>query len=301
MVTKIKFVVVAILLLGLVPSAYAHSIDYQHGYKAGQQGGRNEVYNLGSTCEGYNFKDCDAGYFDGFFSTCKPLMPGDMQGCYDNAEAYDLGYSIGKQDAVSSLSNPAGGCSAPNDRSQQEIDACYQGYNYAYNHFCGIRDRPRSEYPCEDHTYQLAYIIGYNNAVDDASGYAHINNPPGSCSTGTLGDNANHREIEKCLKGYEDSYNYFCAMHDHAHSEYSCRIKYSVLSFSTSSLLGIAYGVGYQHGKQGGDLSGHCDDDFMGDNTTQQQMDRCEQGITDAYNHFCVHGTSQQKSQCSEA
>ena len=38
-----------------------------------------------------------------------------------------------------------------------------------------------------------------------------LNNPPGDCSTWTLGDNATHQQIDECLQGYEDSYNYFCA------------------------------------------------------------------------------------------
>jgi len=36
-----------ILILGVVPSAYAHSFDYRHGYNAGQQGGKNGVLDLG--------------------------------------------------------------------------------------------------------------------------------------------------------------------------------------------------------------------------------------------------------------
>ncbi|MGC1930592.1 MAG: hypothetical protein WA667_16610, partial [Candidatus Nitrosopolaris sp.] len=127
-----------------------------------------------------------------------------------------------------------------------------------------------------------------------------VNNPPGTCSTGTVGGNATQQQMDKCLQGYEDSYNYFCGIHGRTHSEYPCRIKYSGLSFSTATLLTIAYGIGYEHGKGGGDTSGSCDYDFMGDNTTQQQMDRCEKGISDAFNHFCVHGTPHEKSQCSE-
>jgi hypothetical protein len=63
MLIKMKFVIatMATLMLGLVPSAYAHSLDYQHGYNAGQQGGRNEVYDIGSTCEIHNFTDCEYG------------------------------------------------------------------------------------------------------------------------------------------------------------------------------------------------------------------------------------------------
>jgi hypothetical protein len=115
-----------------------------------------------------------------------------------------------------------------------------------------------------------------------------IYNPPGGCSTRNLGDNATHQQIEKCLQGYEDSYNYICAMRGHDNSEYPCPIKYSVHSLSTHILLKIAYNIGY--GKTGGDS-------FMGDNTTQQQMDRCEKGISDAYNQFCVNGTPREKSQ----
>ncbi|MFY9873091.1 MAG: hypothetical protein WAK17_25555 [Candidatus Nitrosopolaris sp.] len=115
-----------ILILGVVPSAYAHSFDYQHGYNAGQQSGRNRVLGLGFTCEGYNFNDCAAAYSDGFFSLCKPLMSNDTQGCYDDADGYEYGYKIGKQDAVSSLNNPVGSCSAIGDTAtQQEIDSCY--------------------------------------------------------------------------------------------------------------------------------------------------------------------------------
>ena len=39
-------------------------------------------------------------------------------------------------------------------------------------------------------------------------------------------------------------------------AEYPCRIKYSVLSFSTATLLKMAYGIGYEYGKGGGDTSG---------------------------------------------
>jgi hypothetical protein len=47
MVIKINCVAtMIILILGVVPSAYAHSFDYQHGYNAGQQGGRNGVLTL---------------------------------------------------------------------------------------------------------------------------------------------------------------------------------------------------------------------------------------------------------------
>ncbi|MGB8934406.1 MAG: hypothetical protein WCC17_04800 [Candidatus Nitrosopolaris sp.] len=48
----------------------------------------------------------------------------------------------------------------------------------------------------------------------------------------------------------------------------------------------------------GGDFD--CDYSFMGDNTTQQQIDRCEKGISDAYNQFYANGTPHEKSQCSE-
>ena len=112
----------------------------------------------------------------------------------------------------STTSNPAGGCSAVGyTATQQEINTCYQGYNDAYNYFCGIHGRAHSEYPCDDHTHTLAYIIGYNGAVQDR--VDGLNNPPGDCSTGTLGDNTTHQQIHKCLQGYEDSYNYFCAKH----------------------------------------------------------------------------------------
>jgi hypothetical protein len=95
-------------------------------------------------------------------------MSNDTQGCYDDAEDYEYGYKIGKLDSVSSLSNPVGSCSAIDDTAtQQEIDSCHQGYNYAYNHFCGIHGRAHSEYPCDDHTHTLAYMIGYNYAVQD--------------------------------------------------------------------------------------------------------------------------------------
>jgi len=151
---------------------------------------------------------------------------------------------------------------------------------------------------CEYHpnSVALAYIIGYNNAVQDEGNSLY--SPPGDCSTVTLGDNATHQQIEKCLQGYQDSYNYFCAMRGHVNSEYPCHIKYSVPSFSTAILLKIAYNIGYEYGKTGGDFD--CDYSFMGDNTTQQQMDRCEKGISDAYNQFCVHGTPTEKSRCNE-
>lgn len=96
-------------------------------------------------------------------------MSNDTQGCYDDADEY--GYKIGKLDAVASLSNPVGSCSAIGDTTdtatQREIDSCHQGYDYAYNHFSGINGRPHSEYRCNDHTHTLAYTIGYNNAVQD--------------------------------------------------------------------------------------------------------------------------------------
>lgn len=161
---------------------------------------------------------------------------------------------------------------------------------------CGINGHAHSEYRCDDHTHTLAYIIGYNNAVQDEVN--SIYNPPGDCSTVTLGDNATHQQIEKCLQGYQDSYNYFYATHDHDNSEYPCPIKYSVHSLSTVILLKIAYNIGYEYGKTGGDFD--CDYSFMGDNTTQQQIDRCEKGISDAYNQFYANGTPHEKSQCSE-
>jgi hypothetical protein len=131
----------AILILSIVPSAYAHSFGYQHGYNAGQQGGRNGVLDLGSKCEGHNFNDCTADYSDGFFSTCKPLMSNDTQGCYDDAEDYECGYKIGKLDAVASLSNPVGSCSAIDDTAtQREIDSCHQGYNYARPVYSDVRN-----------------------------------------------------------------------------------------------------------------------------------------------------------------
>ncbi|MFY9796228.1 MAG: hypothetical protein WAJ93_11095 [Candidatus Nitrosopolaris sp.] len=53
-------------------------------------------------------------------------MSNDTQGCYDDADGYEYGYKIGKQDAVSSLNNPVGSCSAIGDTAtQQEIDSCY--------------------------------------------------------------------------------------------------------------------------------------------------------------------------------
>jgi hypothetical protein len=227
------------------------------------------------------------------------IIPALVTNAYAHTSVYELGYKVGKRDAISSISNSIGGCKGiANIATQQEIDTCHQGYNDAYNQFCGIHGRAHSEYPCDDHTHTLAYIIGYNGALQDEGN--GLNNPTGDCSTGTLGDNATHQQIEKCLQGYKDSYNYFCGIHGRAHSEYPCRIKYSVTSFSTSTLLTIAYGIGYEYGKLGGDTSGDCDYSFMGDNTTQQQMDRCKQGISDAYNHFCVRGIPHEKSQCSE-
>ena len=46
-VIKINCVVpMIILIFGVVPSAYVHSFDYQHGYNAGQQGGRIWVLDI---------------------------------------------------------------------------------------------------------------------------------------------------------------------------------------------------------------------------------------------------------------
>ena len=244
----------------LVTNAYAHTSVYESGYKAPKKdavydlsnpvGNCNALGGFGDNTTQLQIDPCAQGYNDPYSAL-------------DHTLVYESGYKAGKQDAVSSLSHPVGGCSGFADiGTQQEIDTCHQGYNDTYNHFCGIHGRAHSEYPCDDHTHTLAYIIGYNGAVQDQ--VDDLNNPPGDCSTWTLGDNATYQQIDKCLQGYEDSYNYFCAKHAHTPSEYTCRIKYSVPSFLQSTLLTIAYGIGYEHGKGGGDTSGDCDYDFMG-------------------------------------
>ena len=40
-IKRICGIIFIFLTLGVVPSAYASSLDYQHGYNAGQQGGGN--------------------------------------------------------------------------------------------------------------------------------------------------------------------------------------------------------------------------------------------------------------------
>lgn len=63
-------ILLPILMLGLVPMANVHTISYNVGFKAGHDDGLNAVFDIGGTCDDYNTTQCDAGYYDGWNTTC---------------------------------------------------------------------------------------------------------------------------------------------------------------------------------------------------------------------------------------
>jgi hypothetical protein len=67
---KTIMILLPILTLGLVPIVNAHSKDYWVGFEAGHDDGKNAVYDIGDTCDNYNFTRCSAGYDDGWNTTC---------------------------------------------------------------------------------------------------------------------------------------------------------------------------------------------------------------------------------------
>jgi hypothetical protein len=149
------------------------------------------------------------------------IFPALVTNAYAHTSVYESGYKVGKQDAVYDLSNPVGGCNAlggfGDNATQLQIDPCDQGYDDPYSAL--------------DHTsvYESGYKVGKQDAVYDLS------NPVGGCSG--FADIGTQQEIDTCHQGYNDAYNYFCGIHGHTPSEYTCRIKYSVPSFPTATLL----------------------------------------------------------------
>jgi len=52
-------------------SSLAHTADYLYGYKIGQTDAKQSgVFDVGDSCDGHVFKNCSAGYSDGFKSVC---------------------------------------------------------------------------------------------------------------------------------------------------------------------------------------------------------------------------------------
>lgn len=141
-IKRICGVILILLILGLVQSAHASSFNYQHGYNAGHQAGRSGVL-----IQGLHVRDITSAtaprviMMDSFLHAnllaCKHVMI--------MYQIMNMDTKLGNKMQFLALVILQEAAGQPILRHNRKLMHVVRGYNYAYNHFCGIHGRAHSE------------------------------------------------------------------------------------------------------------------------------------------------------------